>query len=173
MVRILNFHPADWGSNSHFIYHLSFSISLINLFKSSHIFSYMQIYSDFVGFNSKFPILDPPKLLIASVYYQQYSNPLECTLSLEPYVHQIWCTLIILVLLFVYWNWLWFYLPKFCFSIDFFLPQYLNAQRMLIVITEVFATTENVCVVLVGTRLIALVSNFKIAKIHKHCIVHI
>ena len=116
MVRILNFHPADWGSNSHFIYHLSSSISLINLFKSSHIFSYMQIYSDFVGFNSKFPILAPPKLLIASVGYQQYSNPLECTLSLEPYVHQIWCTLIILVLLFVYWDWLWFLFTKILFN---------------------------------------------------------
>ena len=118
MVRILNFHPADWGSNIHFIFHLSFLISLINLFKISHISSNTQIYSDivraFCWFKVKISYSGPSKIsdcCILSTIQQ----------SIRVYlISRALCTLIILVLLFVYWDWLWFYLPKFCFSIDFF-----------------------------------------------------
>ena len=57
----------------------------------------------------------------------------------------------------------------------FFLPQYFHVSMIsLIVIIEVFATMENVSAILDGkTKLIALVSYFKVAEIFKHCFAHI
>ena len=54
-------------------------------------------------------------------------------------------------------------------QLTFFLPQFFRVQTMLIAIIEAFATTEHVPATLDGmSKLIALVSIFKVVNVLKH-----